>query len=601
MGVVPALCGVHACSSATSSSSGGAAAAVKRPSKTPGSSAASAAAAHAAKARQARRTAERVRQKGLRAKRSSVPELDGRDFRAQYTIVRGWKPKKKRNSGVGGGLRDAWGIWDIAVDMTSSDQPHRIVVAVPTRSLACETSDLLRDRIKTLTQLGFLYDAFIQERDLLLLYDHDPEEAPPVLDVRAPITEETACSWARDLFASLLLCHERGIFLGTTALSRVVGSTLQGAVLLGVGVLGGIVSGPWELDDTELGPDWLEFVAPELILSRGAGGDSCGVRANDVSDAWTAGMLLFALLSGGSPFDARQLRHQGPSRPVLDFAPRFDGEQWLEVSPACIELLEGLLASDPRRRWSIGHALSESAWLRPHGDGGRSLARSRTVLNEFSSFRDRAQRFRQSSALRRAARLFVAEQLPRSSILQVEKAFRQADTDADGLLSASEVRAALEDYGLEPPAGLDLDELVLEVGAGDARGVDLVEFAAVLLDEQLLLEHENLLSIFRRIDKDGSGKITREALFVALATSGGSGLRAHNSLEPSELDELIELADLDGDGRIDFEEFVRLLRMDGGLLTYAPDRGNDGPVRLIAPCACCTAEVAMCRQTVPTA
>lgn len=114
-------------------------------------------------------------------------------------------------------------------------------------------------------------------------------------------------------------------------------------------------------------------------------------------------------------------------------------------------------------------------------------------------------RFRQSAALLRVAKLVVAEQLPRSSLKRPEKVFRNADIDDDGLLSADEVREALKGHCLELT---DVLNALLEEACAGVRGVDLVEFAAMLLDEQEFLQQQNLLAAFRRLDKDGSGRLS---------------------------------------------------------------------------------------------
>jgi len=362
-----------------------------------------------------------------------------------------------------------------------------------------------------------------------------------------------------------------------------------------------------ELDDTEVGKDWLMFVAPELLEA----GEGC--RAGEVSDSWSLGMLLYALLSGGPPLESRALRKGWPRKPVLQFTPKFDSGPWVEVSPACIEFIHSL-APDPRRRCSLAYALNDSLWLQPQPQSGavgpRGLARSMTVLSELGEFRERARRFQRSSALRRAARLFAAEQLPRSSMARIEKTFRRIDKDADGLLTVDEVREALQEHllDLEPGANAagskdDLEQLLLgvfgEAAGGDNPGIDLVEFAALLLDEHLMQQRESLLAAFRRIDADGDGFITRSELYTALASSGVGGVLAGGQL-PAELEELVVLADINGDGQIDFEEFTQLLQLDAEILERAEQGADDMGTKLWSgsACPCCSMESgAVARET----
>lgn len=66
-------------------------------------------------------------------------------------------------------------------------------------------------------------------------------------------------------------------------------------------------------------------------------------------------------------------------------------------------------------------------------------------------------------------------------------------------------------------------------------------------------ENEEMIKAFKMFDKDGNGLITKQELLEGLNRLG-------ESMNEKDILELIEAADLDGDGNINFEEFVELMR-----------------------------------------
>ncbi|XP_059615654.1 calcium-binding protein E63-1 isoform X4 [Phlebotomus argentipes] len=63
---------------------------------------------------------------------------------------------------------------------------------------------------------------------------------------------------------------------------------------------------------------------------------------------------------------------------------------------------------------------------------------------------------------------------------------------------------------------------------------------------------QDLIAAFRVFDRDGNGFITRDELQTAMDMIG-------ETVTEAQLTEMLALADLDKDGRINYEEFIRLL------------------------------------------
>ena len=84
--------------------------------------------------------------------------------------------------------------------------------------------------------------------------------------------------------------------------------------------------------------------------------------------------------------------------------------------------------------------------------------------------------------------------------------------------------------------------------------IEFSEFLRMMAHRQSLSnEHEEELTMaFRVFDKDQDGFITREELKELMERLG-------EDLADQDIDEMIAAADSDGDGKVNYEEFVRVL------------------------------------------
>lgn len=137
---------------------------------------------------------------------------------------------------------------------------------------------------------------------------------------------------------------------------------------------------------------------------------------------------------------------------------------------------------------------------------------------------------------------------------QLRDIFNRFDMDRDGSLTHLELAALLRSLGLKPSG----DQVHILLANMDANGNGSVEFdelaGAILpdLDEQVLLNTDQLMEVFRSFDRDGNGYITAAELAGQMAKMG-------HPLTYRELSEMMREADANGDGVISFGEFAAVL------------------------------------------
>ena len=96
----------------------------------------------------------------------------------------------------------------------------------------------------------------------------------------------------------------------------------------------------------------------------------------------------------------------------------------------------------------------------------------------------------------------------------------------------------------------DIKELFDLIDVDQNGKIDYTEFLASTIQKKNYLRNERLLEAFSVFDKDNSGQITKEELLEAL--------KAEKSQE-KEVEKYIQAVDKNGDGKIDYKEFLDLM------------------------------------------
>ena len=141
--------------------------------------------------------------------------------------------------------------------------------------------------------------------------------------------------------------------------------------------------------------------------------------------------------------------------------------------------------------------------------------------------------------------------------LKLKAAFDKADKDASGEIDIRELGSVAASLGKE----LRTHELEMMMKQADADGsgtVDFQEFCALMgvRIELADADEEVLQEVFKVFDKDGSGYIERHELHAMFASLSTNSFRVPPD---TMVDEMIKDADMDGDGRINYAEFVKVM------------------------------------------
>uniref|UniRef100_A0A1Q3FT20 Putative calmodulin n=1 Tax=Culex tarsalis TaxID=7177 RepID=A0A1Q3FT20_CULTA len=146
----------------------------------------------------------------------------------------------------------------------------------------------------------------------------------------------------------------------------------------------------------------------------------------------------------------------------------------------------------------------------------------------------------------------AADPLSKEQIEELREAFTLFDTNGDGTISGAELSTVLRALG-KNVSDAEVEELLKEVHTDDEGRIHFGDFVAMMTIRLKDFNSEDQLhEAFRIFDRDGNGRISADELRVALRSFG-------EQLTEEELEELLREADVNSDGQIDYQEFVRMI------------------------------------------
>ena len=99
----------------------------------------------------------------------------------------------------------------------------------------------------------------------------------------------------------------------------------------------------------------------------------------------------------------------------------------------------------------------------------------------------------------------------------------------------------------------EVESMFKAVDTDNSGFIDYSEFVVAAMNENQLTTNEKLQAAFKMFDKDGSGIISADEIREVLCFGGA------NSLNNEAVDAIIKQVDENGDGEIQFEEFVTMM------------------------------------------
>ena len=270
------------------------------------------------------------------------------------------------------------------------------------------------------------------------------------------------------------------------------------------------------------------YVSPEILAGK----------YTEKCDIWSAGVILYVLLSGEPPFN-------GPSDGVIyskikkmKFA--FPSQKWDKISNEAKDLLMNMLCVE-NKRFSASQVLLHP-WFK--------IVNEKTSLEKLNFSSQFFREYKQTNELKKIVLASIASRLQEHEIIGLKEIFQAFDKDKDGQLNYQEFEEGLLRLKSQKIKPEEIHSYFSTIDTRKNGKIDYSEFIAACLQKNIILKEENLFEAFSMLDKDHTGKISKNALMDVLKLQ---------SKDDSYVKELIKNADKNQDGVIDYKEFLEFM------------------------------------------
>ena len=271
------------------------------------------------------------------------------------------------------------------------------------------------------------------------------------------------------------------------------------------------------------------YVSPEIL--QGNYSEKC--------DIWSAGVILYILLSGDPPFN-------GPSdltiyKKIAEMKFDFPVNKWWKISEKAKDLIRHMIAPENKRY--TARQVMEHPWMNSTGENLNNLNFDPSFLIEYA----------RSNPFKKMTLLFIASRLEENEINNLKKTFEAFNLQKDGQISYEELKKGLKELNCQKITDEELCELFKSIDVDKNGKIDYTEFLAATLQKKTYLKEERLYEAFCNFDLDGCGKITKEELMNVLKSDPS---------QESEIENIIKSIDKNGEGSINYKEFLEMMGYD---------------------------------------
>ena len=265
-----------------------------------------------------------------------------------------------------------------------------------------------------------------------------------------------------------------------------------------------------------------QYIAPEVLKGK----------YNQKCDIWSAGVILYAMLSGNFPFKGKT--HKEIYKSIQKKKYEYPNKTWKNISNEAKDLINHMLCEEDKR-FSAEKVLNHP-WFNKTSPYTKHEISDTSIINELKNYKN-------TNDFKSFVLICLAKRLNDSEIKELRKIFCEMDINKDGTLTPQEVKMSLKKFMEEN----EIEKIFHEIDINNSNKIEYTEFISSLIEKKEYLQEEKLLEIFKTLDKDGNGKITKNEIKKVLKGQ---------DFDESDYKQFIEKFDLNGDGQIDYYEFI---------------------------------------------
>ena len=278
-----------------------------------------------------------------------------------------------------------------------------------------------------------------------------------------------------------------------------------------------------------------QYISPEVLQGK----------YNQKCDIWSAGVILYAMLGGHFPF--KGVTHNEIYKNIQRINFEFPKDDWKLVSKEVKDLINHMLCTEDKR-YSAEQVLKHP-WL------SKMSPNLLCTVNKINL--THLKNYKNNSNFKKFIIFYMASRLDESEIKSLKKTFFDLDSNKDGTISIEELKQTLLKLNASKKSNKitvkEINDIFKSIDLDNSKRIDYTEFISAMMEQNMYCEEEKLINTFKMLDKDNSGKISKEEIKKALN---------NEKIREKELQNFIKKFDLDGNGEIDYFEFVSCMNSD---------------------------------------
>ena len=265
---------------------------------------------------------------------------------------------------------------------------------------------------------------------------------------------------------------------------------------------------------------------------------------------------MYILLTGRPPFNGAS--EEEIMKKIEQGTFEMNKYPWGIISEEAKDLIKSLLQVDPNKRYTAEAALKHP-WFESEAVKAGSVAYTIKKKNLEKLLRNLT-KYKSDNALRCAVIAYLVHNSTQlSQAHDAIKLFNQIDKNGDGKISREELLDGLQLYlKLSGKKLREEVEIIFNNIDTDHNGyIEYEEFIRAAIDKEYFLNESFLRFAFNYFDSDQSGGITLEEITNLFYQNENN---KKDSKAQNQLKECFKEIDINGDGELSFEEFVKMMK-----------------------------------------
>lgn len=288
------------------------------------------------------------------------------------------------------------------------------------------------------------------------------------------------------------------------------------------------VQRPWKYLSRFRGTPY--YVAPEVLSGKYL--EHC--------DIWSFGIVMFVMLFGFPPFHGdtddlifKKIENGFTPEVKPGYGAWFPNA--IPVSKEAKDLMKRCLTMDTEVRLSAKEVLEHPWFTGTSTQPLESLMLSN--LNQFTA----------NSKFKQGVLSLMTNVMTTDDLSKLKAVFKKYDKNGDGFISVDEVKEALNTNKDDCKQLMKLEQLMKLVDLDGDGQLSYDELLMISVERKLVSKEERLFQAFCKVDSDKSGTLSTNEIEAMLGVT------------KQEANKIISEVDKNGDGVIDYDEFVKMM------------------------------------------